>query len=89
MAADSIEVTVKVLFYGRLADLIGPELEVDAPAGWSVSELRDSLAASHPAAEQALRGKRTRACVGDSIVRDDYVPAADDRIEFLPPVSGG
>ena len=80
---------MKVLFYGRLAELIGPELEVDAPPGCSVSELRDRLVAEHPEAESPLRSKRARACVGDSVVRDDHILDAADRIEFLPPVSGG
>ena len=80
---------MKVVFYGRLADLIGPEVEVDAPSGCSVAELRDRLVASHPGAEQLLLSARSRACVGDAIVHDHHVVAASDRVEFLPPVSGG
>jgi molybdopterin converting factor small subunit len=80
---------VKVLFYGRLAEAIGPELEVDAPPGCSVAELREMLIGEHPQAEKPLRNKRALACVGDSLVRDSYVLQAADRVEFLPPVSGG
>ena len=80
---------MKVLFYGRLAEAIGPELEIDAPAGCSVGQLRDRLVAEHPEAEQPLRSRRALACVGDSLVHDTYVLRADERIEFLPPVSGG
>ena len=80
---------MKVLFYGRLAEAIGPELEIDAPAGCSVAQLRDRLVAEHPQAEQPLRNRRALACVGDSLVHDTYVLRADERIEFLPPVSGG
>ncbi len=80
---------MKVLFYGRLAETIGPELEIDAPAGCSVAELRDRLIAEHPQAEQPLRARRALACVGDALVRDSYVLKSADSVEFLPPVSGG
>ena len=80
---------MKVLFYGRLAETIGPALEIDAPAGCSVAELRDRLIAEHPQAEQPLRARRALACVGDALVRDSYVLKSADSVEFLPPVSGG
>ena len=80
---------MKVLFYGRLAEAIGPELEIDAPPGCSVAELREKLIAKHPQAEQPLRSRRALACVGDALVRDTYVLKAADQVEFLPPVSGG
>ena len=80
---------MKVLFYGRLADTIGSELEVEAPPGRSVGELRERLIAEHPQAEQPLRSKRARTCVGDKLVGDDYRLALGDKLEFLPPVSGG
>lgn len=80
---------MKVLFYGRLAQAIGPELEIDAPAGCSVAELRERLIAEHPEADQPLRSRRALACVGNALVRESYILQAADRVEFLPPVSGG
>lgn len=80
---------MKVLFYGRLAEAIGPELEMDALPGSSVAELRDRLIAEHPDAGAVLRSRRARTCVGDTLVHDDYRLAAGDTLEFLPPVSGG
>ena len=80
---------MKVLFYGRLAETLGPELEIEAQPGCSVAELREKLIAEHPQAEQPLRSTRALACVGDALVHDAYVLKAADRIEFLPPVSGG
>jgi molybdopterin converting factor small subunit len=80
---------VKVLFYGRLAETIGSELEVSAQVGCSVAELRDRLSMEHPAAEQALRSKRALAYVGDALVHDDYLLGAADMVEFFPAVSGG
>ena len=80
---------MKVAFYGRLAEAVGPELEIQAPPGCSIAELRDKVIAQHPQAEEALRNKRARACVRDAIVHDSYVLGACDKVEFLPPVSGG
>jgi molybdopterin converting factor small subunit len=78
---------LKVLFYGRLAETIGSEL--DMPGGCSVAELRERLIEHHPAAEATLRSSRSRACVGDTLVADDFAIGADTTVEFLPPVSGG
>jgi len=80
---------MKVLFYGRLAEAIGHELEVGAEPGCSVAELRDRILREHPAVEGVLRSRRARTCVGETVVRDDYRLAAGDTLEFLPPVSGG
>jgi molybdopterin converting factor small subunit len=80
---------LKVLLYGRLAEAIGPDLEIEASPGCSVAELRDRLIAQYPRAEQPLRSRRALACIGDVIVPDTYVLKAGDRVEFLPPVSGG
>lgn len=80
---------MKILFYGRLADAIGPELEVPAPPGSSVGDLRNSLIASHPEIVGVLRSRRALTCVGDRLVHDDYRLTDTDTLEFLPPVSGG
>jgi molybdopterin converting factor small subunit len=80
---------MKIMFYGRLADAIGPAIELEAPAGSSVAEVRRLLAAEHPAAAVTLANRRAVACVDGALVRDDYVIAQGDRVEFLPPVSGG
>lgn len=78
---------MKVQFYGRLAETIGGQLDI--PGGCSVAELREALIRDHPAAEQTLRSSRSRACVGDTMVPDDFAVAPDATVEFLPPVSGG
>lgn len=80
---------MKILFYGRLAEAIGPELDLGQASGCSVAELRDRLAAEHPGIAETLRNKRARTCIGDTLVPDDYPIAAGDTVEFLPPVSGG
>ena len=80
---------MKVLFYGRLAEAIGRELEVETPPDCSVAELRDRLAVDHPEVADVLRSRRARTCVGDRLVHDNYRLAQGDTPEFLPPVSGG
>ena len=80
---------MKILFHGRLAEAIGRAIDLDAAPGCSVAELRERLIAEHPEAEQPLRSRRARTCVGDAIVHDNYVLQASDTIEFLPPVPGG
>jgi molybdopterin converting factor small subunit len=80
---------LKVHFYGRLAQAIGPALEIHVPAGSSVAELRERLAAEFPQAAETLNNTRARACVANAIVGDDHRIAAGEELEFLPPVSGG
>ena len=80
---------MRVLFYGRLAEAIAPELQVDAASGSSIAELCDWLTDAHPEAEPILRSRRARACVGGALVDDDYRLGPSEAVEFLPPVSGG
>ena len=80
---------MKVLFYGRLAASLGPELEIEAPMGCTVAELRDRLITGHPRAEEMLGGPRVRAVVAGTVVHDDYRLDSAGPVEFLPPVSGG
>lgn len=80
---------MKVGFYGRLADLIGHELEIDVPPGCSIEQLRGKVVANRPDIEDAMLNKRVRACVNGALVDDKYEVRATDRLEFLAPVSGG
>ena len=80
---------MKVLFYGRLAEAIGPQLELGVVPGCSVADVRARLAAEHPDAAAVLQNRRALSFVADRLVRDDYRLSAEDTLEFLPPVSGG
>lgn len=80
---------MKVVFYGRLAEEIGAELEVGVSPGSTVADVREMLAAEHPGVAGVLLNQRAVSVVGDRLVRDDYRLAAGDMLEFLPPVSGG
>ncbi len=78
------------MFYGRLADVIGREIELDVPAGVStVRDLRGMVAALYPSAAGDLERPRLRACIGDTIVSDDFPLAGVEAVEFFPPLSGG
>lgn len=77
---------MRIRLYGRLADAIGPEIDVD-PAEASVGAIRRQLASDHPGAAQALA--RSRAVIGAAAVADDTAVDESDALEFLPPVSGG
>jgi molybdopterin converting factor small subunit len=80
---------VKVRFYGRLAQAIGPQVEVDVPAHSRVGDVRRILAGEFPDGAATLASGRSKACVGGAIVGDEHRVSAGDEIEFLPPVSGG
>jgi molybdopterin converting factor small subunit len=80
---------MKILFYGRLAEAIGSELELETPSDASVAEVRGRLCVLYPQVSATLQSRRTRACIGNRLVGDEHRPLAADTLEFLPPVSGG
>lgn len=80
---------MKVLFYGRLAESIASQVEVNVLPGGTVAKLREQLIAAYPQAQDVLRSRRSRACIRDTLVNDDHVLEAAEMVEFLPPVSGG
>lgn len=79
---------MKILFHGRLADLLGREVELPA-AACTIAQLRERIAVAHPRAAEPVRSKRVRACIGDAIVAESHVVGAGEQVEFFPPVSGG
>jgi molybdopterin converting factor small subunit len=83
------ECVMKIGFFGRLRDVLGDEREVAAEAGETVARLRIRLAGLWPEAAGDLLSPRVRACVGDTMVGEDFVAGGHERIEFLPPLSGG
>jgi molybdopterin converting factor small subunit len=80
---------VKIGFYGRLAQAIGPKVEVDIPAHSRVGDVRRILAEKFPGGAATLASGRSKACVSGAIVGDEHRVSEGDEIEFLPPVSGG
>ena len=80
---------MKVTFYGKLASILGHELELPVHAPCTVADLRRELVAAYPDAARSLEDGRVRACVASALVGDDHPLALSDEIEFLSPVSGG
>jgi len=81
---------LKIGFYGRLADSIGREAELQVPeGGCTVAQLRRLLAEQHPHAAAELSRPAVRASVGDFIVGEEHVVRPGEQVEFFPPLSGG
>ena len=80
---------MKIGFFGKLRDSLGHEREIADESGETVAGLRIRLAGLHPKAAGDLLSPRVRACVADTIVGEDFPLRGHDRIEFLPPLSGG
>jgi molybdopterin converting factor small subunit len=78
---------LRIRLYGKLADAIGRELELDAPDACSIGDVRRRLKSDYPDAAPALAA--ARAVVADTMVEDSRPTASNDTIEFLPLVSGG
>lgn len=79
--------SVKVLFLGSLADLMGlPEIELLAPLDWG-----GLLAGVNGAVAEQLTGERIKlACAGRVLADKTALLALDgDEVALLPPVSGG
>jgi len=81
---------MKITFYGRLGDIIGREIVLVVPADvLTVRDLRRMLAGLYPLAAEDLDGPKLRACIGDTIVSDDFALVRVEAVEFFPPLSGG
>ena len=78
---------MRIRLYGKLADAIGQQIDLDAPEGCSVGEVRQRLQADYP--EAAPGFATSRAVVADELVEDSRSTAGFETIEFLPLVSGG
>ena len=72
----------RIGFYGRLTERFGREIEVDLPdEGCTVADLRTRFEGLDPAT--------IRACVNDALAGEDSLVRPGDRVDFLPPLSGG
>lgn len=75
---------------GRLADVGGAVLRIDAPAGGlTAGELKAHIASVHPALAREMAGRRIMVCVNDVIVDDSHAVFPHDRVAIFPPLSGG
>ena len=77
---------MKILFFGRLGETIGREIEVDLPAdGCTVAALRERLAKEH----RGLDAASVRACIDRAMVPETAHILPGQEVAFVPPLSGG
>jgi molybdopterin converting factor subunit 1 len=80
--------TCRVRLFARARDLAGTTVvELDLPDGATVGDLRQLLAAEHPALGPLL--PRSALAVNDEFAEDDVKLPRDAEMALLPPVSGG
>jgi molybdopterin converting factor small subunit len=72
---------IRIGFYGRLAERFGREVEIDLPDGATVAALRARFEGLDPATVRAL--------LNDETAGEDAPVRPGDRVDFLPPLSGG
>jgi molybdopterin converting factor small subunit len=81
-------IQVKVLFFGRLKEIVsGAEQVIDAVEGQSIEHLFSKCVAAHP--ELARYRSSLVATRNQEFSAWDTVVHAGDEVAFLPPVSGG
>ncbi|HEY5071735.1 MAG TPA: MoaD/ThiS family protein [Caulobacteraceae bacterium] len=80
---------VKVLLFGRLADLAGWRERDFGPGPPSLSALRSLVAAGNQELAGALAGPGVQVAVDLDLVRGEAILGAGAEVAFLPPMSGG
>lgn len=81
--------TTRILFFGRLAEQIGRERDVDIPEqGCTIHALRNLLA-QDPELEILAPGGGMLASVDQEIAQDDSHVKPGQEIAFFSPLSGG
>jgi len=82
-------VRTRLLFFGRLAEQVGREREVDIPAeGCTIGALRSKLA-DDPELEMLAPGRGMLASIDQQVVQDEAHVRSGQEIAFFSPLSGG
>lgn len=81
---------VDIELCGRLADLAGPRIVLDLPAGGcDAAHLLHEAARQVPALAPMIAAGRVKVCVNEQLVDAATHVPLDGAIALLPPVSGG
>ena len=80
---------MRILFFGRLAETLGREIDLDVPAPCTIAELRIHLREAVPNAAPQLTREKARACIDQVMVGEGALAAPGREIAFVPPLSGG
>lgn len=82
--------TVHVRFFASLREALGPEEQVELPAGSTVGQLRALLQARGGRhAEVLASGRAVRTALAQVLCGDDAVLEDGAEVAFFPPVTGG
>ncbi|THD58125.1 MoaD/ThiS family protein [Phenylobacterium sp.] len=80
---------VRVLLFGRLADVAGWRERTVDPAPATLSALQRLIGADDPQLAEALAGVGVRTAVDQVLSRGDVSLDAVKEVAFMPPMSGG
>lgn len=80
---------LKIIFYGRLAEIMGRERMAPAGSAATVGALIEMLAKEDAEFRAALSGTRVRFAVNNTIAPESTPVKDGDEIAVLPPFSGG
>ncbi len=80
---------VRVLLFGRLADVAAWRERAFDPAPARLSALKALISAENPALGLAIEGPGVRAAVDRELAIGDRDLALGAEVAFLPPMSGG
>lgn len=72
---------ITIGFYGSLAERFGRQVDLDLPSAVRVAELRSYF--------EGLDSARICALLNDETTTDEEEVFPGDRVDFLPPLSGG
>ena len=80
-------VTLEILYFAAVRELVGLDRETRDSAAGTVAELARELEAAHP----ALRGRlgQVRFAVNEAFAEDDGALSEGDVVALIPPVAGG
>ena len=80
----------RILFFGRVAEHLGPECDLDLPdQGATVLDIRRQLAERDEVSAEALLRPDVRASVDQVVVSEDAIARLDQEIAFFSVFSGG
>ncbi|HJW12287.1 MAG TPA: MoaD/ThiS family protein [Albitalea sp.] len=82
--------TIQVRYFASIREALGPGERVDAPAGVTLSLLRDLLIERSPTHATTLaRGRALRCALNQALADESAVVPDGAEVAFFPPVTGG
>lgn len=86
----STPISIRVLFFGRLADLVEqPNLSINLPEQISAADLYDQLGETNTKLLSRDQDKSLKVAVNQRLVHWGTVLSSGDEVAFMPPVTGG